>query len=120
MTDGRLVLPAVKGNPGAVYFTIANGSDAPVTISGAFVAGAKSAMMHQTVMAGGMSKMDDMADAVVDKGTTLAFAPGGKHIMAMELEDALQPGDTTDVTLTFSSGDKVTFPALVKAAGDAR
>ncbi len=54
------------------------------------------------------------------KGDTVKFAPGGKHVMAMELDDTLAAGETTEVTLTFLGGDKLTFPATILAAGDAR
>jgi len=37
VSDGRLVLPAVKGNPGAVYFTVHNPTANTATISGAEV-----------------------------------------------------------------------------------
>ena len=120
IADGRLVLPAVKGNPGAVYFSITNNGAADIAIAGAFVDGAKSAMLHTTVETGGMSSMKEMSDLPVAKGATVKFDRGGNHIMAMELSDAVQPGDTAEVTLTFADGDKASFPATVLAAGDAR
>ena len=120
VTDGRLVLPAVKGNPGAVYFEVANKGEQDVSIVGAFVDGAREAMLHATVEKDGMTSMNPMSEVPVAKGGTVSFAPGGNHVMAMDLSDVLAPGDTTDVTLTFSSGDKATFPARVLAAGAAR
>ena len=67
-----------------------------------------------------MASMKEMDQVPVAKGETVKFAPGGNHVMAMDLDAALEKGDTTEVTLTFSDGDKVTFPAGVLAAGDAR
>jgi hypothetical protein len=40
--------------------------------------------------------------------------------MAMELGDTLSAGGSTEVTLTFEGGDKLSFPAAIKAAGDDR
>nr|WP_166176648.1 copper chaperone PCu(A)C [Altererythrobacter segetis] len=120
ITDARLVLPAVKGNPGAVYFTVHNDSTKDVTVTGAEVEGAKEAMIHQSTMVGGMSEMHEMPDALVPARGTLAFAPGGFHVMAVDLDDTLAKGGTTEVTLTFGSGEKAVFPAEVLAAGDAR
>jgi copper(I)-binding protein len=117
--NGRLVLPAVKGNPGAVYFDITNNGAQDTTIVGAFVDGAKTAMLHMSMSESGMASMRDMDQVPVAKGETVKFVPGGNHIMAMDLDPALQKGDTTEVTLTFSDGDKATFPANVLAAGDA-
>ena len=48
VTNGRLMLPAVAGNPGAVYFDIANSSDRDRMIRAASVEGAGSSQMHVT------------------------------------------------------------------------
>ena len=120
LANGVLVLPAVKGNPGAVYFDIANKSEGDAKIVAVHVDGAGSAMMHQTITTDGINSMKDISEFVVPKGGSAGFKPGGNHIMAMELDDTLQPGSFTDVTLTFANGDKATFSAEIRAAGDAR
>lgn len=117
ISDGRLVLPAVAGNPGAVYFDIANNGDNFATIRAVSVAAAKSAMMHETRDEGGKSTMVDLNTLNINKGEPVKFEPGGKHVMAMELDPALKAGDSTEVTLTFVGGDKMSFPAKVEAAG---
>ena len=48
------------------------------------------------------------------------FEPGKLHVMAMDLDDTLQKGGTTDVTLEFTGGDQAEFPVQILAAGDAR
>lgn len=118
VSDGRLVLPAVKGNPGAVYFEIANTGDADTAIAAISVEGAASAMLHATVESDGVMSMQHLDTVPVPKGGVVAFAPGGNHVMAMELDDALAPGASVEVTLTFAGGDKISFPAEVRAAGD--
>ncbi len=120
ITEARLVLPAVKGNPGAVYFTVHNDSANDATIGGAEVKGAKSAMIHQSTTIDGMSAMHAMPNAVVPAHGALAFAPGGLHVMAMDLDEKLAKGGTTEITLDFANGDKAVFPAETLAAGDAR
>src|SRR4051794_33608373 len=65
ITDARLVLPAVKGNPGAVYFTVHNDSASDRTIGDVAVKGAGSAMIHQTTMTNGMSEMHAMPQTKV-------------------------------------------------------
>ena len=40
--------------------------------------------------------------------------------MAMDLADTVTAGGTAEVTATFLGGDKVSFPAEVRAAGDDR
>ena len=114
-----LSLPAVAGNPGAVYFTIANSSENPVMIRTAHVAGAASAMIHETATWSHQTDMQELFQVPLPAGGEVEFAPGGKHVMAMELDDTLAVGGTTEVTLSFTGGDKISFPAEIRAPGDA-
>ncbi|HWU01318.1 MAG TPA: copper chaperone PCu(A)C [Novosphingobium sp.] len=99
--DGRLVLPMMAGHPGAAYFTLANPADAtPVAITSVAIAGAKSAEMHETK--GG--EMAPLPRAEVAPGASLAFAPGGRHVMVFGLPDTVKAGDTVDITLTTDKG----------------
>lgn len=117
--EGRLTLPAVSGNPGAVYFTLGNSGDADMAIRSVSVEGAGMAMMHETMEESGMARMQDVAQVPVPAGETVSFEPGGLHVMAMDLDEALEIGEVTEVTLTFASGDKISFPAAIRAPGDA-
>jgi copper(I)-binding protein len=119
VSNGRLVLPAVKGNPGAVYFDVVNNGNADSAIAGVSVEGAQSAMLHTTTVSGSMASMEHMDSVPLAKGATISFAPGGNHVMAMDLSDTLMAGTSTEVTLTFANGDKASFPAQVRAPGDA-
>jgi copper(I)-binding protein len=123
VTNARLVLPAVKGNPGVVYLELAYGDPGTsdrVALSGAHVAGAKSATLHEYSEWNRQKVMAEMVRPVIAKGETLKFEPGGKHIMANELDETLAAGGNTEVTLTFAGGDKISVPAAIKAAGDDR
>ncbi len=116
ITNARLMLPAVAGNPGAVYFDIANSGTSNRMISGVSVAGAGSAVMHST-SEGGMSPLDQIG---VAPGTSAKFEPGGNHVMAMNLAESVTAGSQADVTLSLLGGDTLTFSAQVRAAGDER
>ena len=116
VSNARLMLPAVAGNPGALYFDIANSGDRDHMIRAASVEGAGSSMMHVTEPSG----MQETLQVMVKTGETVKFEPGGTHVMAMNLADTRTPGSKTNVTVTFVGGDKVTFPAEVRAAGDER
>ncbi|MXO72185.1 copper chaperone PCu(A)C [Alteraurantiacibacter buctensis] len=118
VADGRMNLPAVSGNPAAVYFTITNDGAEMQMIRSVHVEGAESAMLHETSEWSGQVDMQELTQVAVEAGETLAFAPGGKHVMAMNVDPALQPGGEVEVTLTFVRGDKVSFPARVLAPGD--
>jgi copper(I)-binding protein len=116
VANAWLALPPVKGNPGAVYFDITNRGSDEVAFRSAEVEGAQSAMMHVSVD----GSMNDLMLQPVKPGETVKFAPGGSHVMAMGLADTLKPGGKTKVTLHFSRGETLTFPADILAAGDAR
>jgi copper(I)-binding protein len=114
---GRLVLPAVKGNPGAAYFTLANNSPKAVSIAAVDVAGAGMAMLHETMDKDGHSQMLDLSAPDVKPGETIAFAPGGKHVMVSDLPASAVPGSTIELTLTFADGDKLSAPLTVERPG---
>lgn len=120
VSNGRLMLPPVSGNPGAVYFDVANSGDRDMVIRSAAVAGAESAEIHSTGTWDGEPAMHEVFQLAVPAGETVAFEPGGLHVMAMDLGEGVSAGSTAEVTLTFAGGDKVSFPAEVRAAGDER
>ena len=120
VSDGRLVLPAVAGNPGVVYFTIENGGQKNLMIRAVSVEGAKSTTMHQMGTWNKQPSMDELFQIPVPPGETVEFKSGGLHIMANELADSVKAGGKSEVTLTFVGGDKVSFPAEVRGAGDDR
>ncbi|WP_157080946.1 copper chaperone PCu(A)C [Novosphingobium naphthalenivorans] len=113
-SDGRLVLPVVAGRPAAIYFSVRNDGAAAATLAGVHVAGAGKAEMHKTE-GGTMSPVDSVEIA---PGTTIDFAPGGYHVMGFDLSDSLKTGETTELTLTFSDGDKVSMPLRIEKMGD--
>jgi copper(I)-binding protein len=119
LSQGRLILPAVKGNPAAAYFALANGSVKPVTLAAVSVEGAGMAMLHETKEVDGHSTMDGIKDPVIAPGETLALAPGGRHVMVFDLPADLKPGATVEITLIFADGDKLSAPLTVEAVGSA-
>ena len=116
VANGRLMLPAVAGNPGAVYFDVVNSGERDRMIRAASVAGAATTEMHVTEPTGMQQILQVMAKA----GETTKFEPGGTHVMAMDLADTVVAGGEAEVTVTFVGGDTVSFPAQVRAAGDER
>lgn len=117
LSDGRLVLPAVTGNPAAAYFTLTNRSPKPVTVAAVDVAGSMMVMLHETKGEGGHSTMADLAPPVLKPGESVAFAPGGKHVMIHDVPPEWKPGGTTELTLTFADGDKLSAPLAIRAPG---
>ena len=112
LAGARLVLPAVPGNPGAAYFALDNESKSTVAIVSVAIAGAGKTEMHTPDM-----KTVDRAEA--EPRTTLTFAPGKLHAMVFDVSAELQAGTQTELTVTFSDGDKVSVPAQIQGAGEA-
>jgi copper(I)-binding protein len=113
VTNARLMLPAVAGNPGALYFDVANSGAENRVIRAVSIVGAGSAEMHT-------KDMQLVLQVAVPQGGSTKFEPGQQHVMAMKLADTVTAGSKADVTVTFVGGDKVTFPADVRAAGEER
>ena len=77
-------------------------------------------MMHEYSEWEGQMQMMEKGPMGLQPGETYNFEPGGDHIMAMDVSPDLQPGGTAEVTLTVSGGDKYSFPAEIRAAGEER
>lgn len=120
VANARLALPAVKGNPAAVYFDISNAGPKSWTIRSAHVDGAESTALHQMGTWELKPSMDLVEQVPVPQGQTVKFEPSGLHVMAFKLHDTLAAGGKTEVTVTFAGGDKASFKADILAAGDAR
>lgn len=111
VTDGRLILPVVKGNPAGIYFTVANAGAKAWMLAAVSIDGAGKAEMHETQ--GG--KMSAVPQVEVPAGGTVKFEPGALHVMAFELDDKLVAGGTAEMTLTFADGDKISAPLKIEA-----
>lgn len=112
VSDARLVLPAVAGNPGAAYFSLENQSKEMVAIASVAVTGAGKTEIHTADM-----KPVDHAEA--EPRTTLRFEPGKVHVMVFDVGADLKAGSETELTVIFADGDKVSVPAKIEAMGAA-
>ena len=120
ITDAKLVLPPVSGNPAAIYFTLKNGSDSNLAFRSAEVEKAGRAEVHDMMEWSGEMVMGEAPPIMVPAGDSAAFEPGGKHIMAFDLAENFAVGDTTKVTLIAAGGKRHSFEATAQAAGDDR
>jgi periplasmic copper chaperone A len=120
VSNARMVLAPVEGNPAAVYFDLEYQGDRNVALNRGSVEGAESATFHDYGEYDAQMQMMDMLPLPLNKGDKVSFEPGGKHLMAMGVSPELQPGGTAQVTITVSGGKSETFAAEIRAAGDER
>jgi copper(I)-binding protein len=113
VSGGVLTLPAVKGNPGAAYFTVTNRGNTPATLAAVHIDGVGKTEMHESM--GG--SMEALKGVPVSAGETVKFEQGGKHVMLFDIDGRLTPGGTTEMTLVFSDGDKASTPLKIRSAG---
>ena len=120
VSNARLVLPPVSGNPAAVYFDLSYAGAPGVTLDSVSVEGAGMTMIHDYAESAGKTQMV-MTDAVpLSASAPVSFAPGGLHVMVMEPSDALAPGSMAKITFMLSDGTTTTVDAPVRAPGDER
>lgn len=66
---------------------------------------AASAELHSTSMEGGVMRMRPVARIELPAGKPVTLAPGGLHIMLVDIKQPLKPGDKVPLTLTVQHAD---------------
>ena len=107
---------AMAGHTGVVYLTISD-TGVPDTLTGAATPVAARADLHETINDHGVMKMRSVAALTVAPGKPVTLAPGGYHIMLMDLKQPLKEGDSFPVTLNFARSGQVTTTVTVEKAG---
>lgn len=65
-------------------------------------------------MHSGVMEMVEVPGMQIPAGETVSLQPGGLHIMLIELQQELNPGDSIEVTLTFANAGEKTVTAEVR------
>ena len=105
------------GAPSAGYFRLTNEGDRPISLVGAECGDFGRVMMHRTIERGGISTMRPVHEITIAPGKSVAFEPGGYHLMMMRPKHPLRPGGRLPVTLRFSDGSTLSAEFLVKSPG---
>jgi copper(I)-binding protein len=71
--------------------------------------------LHTMSMEQGVMKMRAVQRIELPAGQAVRLAPGGYHVMLMDLKHQLQPGDSVPITLTLEGKDKARVTLEVKA-----
>lgn len=110
-------LPAVPGNPGALYFTIQQTAGKENTLVAVHVDGAERAEMHETKTENGVTSMEPVTSVTFSEDKPAEFKPGGYHVMLFKIANTVKAGSTVEVTFTLANGDKVSTFAKVEDVG---
>ncbi len=109
--------PSVGGSPAALYLTVRNEGTAPDRLVGVSTPAAGMAMLHESTMEGGVSRMRMLEAVELPAGQALVLAPGGIHIMLSRLAAPLKEGDVVPLTLTFEKAGTASVAAHIGPLG---
>ena len=103
---------------GGGFLTIENKGSSPDTLVGVSADAAGKVEVHVMAMDGGVMKMRPVDGGLtIDPGKTVKLAPGGLHLMMMDLKSPLKQGDKLPVTLQFEKAGKVQVTLDVQGVG---
>ncbi|MEL7450901.1 MAG: copper chaperone PCu(A)C [Pseudomonadota bacterium] len=98
----------------AGYLTVHNATAQTVTLVSASSDSHGDAMLHESFVENGTSKMRHLDDLPVHANSDAVFEPGGKHLMLMAPTHDLAEGDVVKLTLHFADGSTITVDADVR------
>lgn len=100
----------------AAFGELENAGPEPITVVSAETELAGRVELHETVEneTGEMVMREKDGGFVIPAGGSLSLAPGGSHLMLMELAGPILAGEEYEFTLTFADGSSTTFTAPAK------
>jgi copper(I)-binding protein len=107
--------------PGAsvagAYLEIENRGDAPDTLIAASSPAAKEVQLHTMTMDNGVMRMREIPAIDLPAKGKVALAPGGYHLMLMDIPQPLAEGSRVPLTLKFAKAGTVEVEIAVEAMG---
>jgi len=101
---------------GAGYLVIHNDGAMSDRLTGG-TADFASLVLHEMTMVGGVMKMGELKDGLeIAAHGSVTLAPGGSHIMFMDLKHSLVKGQSVRVTLTFEHAGSIPVDFSVNAS----
>ena len=100
------------------YLTIENKGSAPDRLVGGSADVAANVEVHEMATRNGVMTMRPIEGGLaIEPGKTVKLAPGGLHLMMLNLKGGLKQGDKVPVTLEFQKAGKVTVSLEVQGVG---
>jgi hypothetical protein len=105
--------PGIAGGNSGAFFVIENPGEADTLLSAASDI-STAVELHRTVMEGDVMQMQPQESVPVPAGETVAFQPGGLHVMLIGLKADLAPGDTFELRLIFEMSGEIVLQVEVR------
>lgn len=100
---------------GAGYLTIYNGAGEADKLLAASSPRAQKVEVHEMKMDGAMMSMRPVDALDIPAGTSVKFAPGGYHLMFLDIDAPFADGQTIPVTLNFEKAGNIDAALVVSA-----
>lgn len=91
----------------AGYFSITNNTTRALRIVGASSPQFDRTEIHETTMVDGTMRMRPVARVSIDAGATVAFQPGGQHMMLIGMRAELTPASSVSLLLDIDDGSQI-------------
>ncbi|MDI4665848.1 DUF1775 domain-containing protein [Xanthobacter autotrophicus] len=122
---GDLVIdaPWSRATPGGAkvaggFLRITNTGTTPDRLLGGTFSRSGSVQVHEMAVNNGVMTMRELADGLeIAPGQTVELAPGGYHLMFMDLREPLKEGETVTGTLRFKTAGTVDVSFVVRGIG---
>ena len=102
--------------PAGAYVTLQNTGDQAVTLNSASSTIYADVMLHQSSSETGMSRMTMVDSLQIPAHGIRALAPAGYHLMLMNANGPVKPGDTVTLTLKFADGSTLPTAFIARPA----
>jgi copper(I)-binding protein len=111
--DAWVRAPAPGQNVAGAYMELASHNALALVSVTSPVAGR--AELHSMAIEGGVMKMRPVGRIELPAGKPVKLAPGGLHVMLMDLKRTLKPGDRVPLTLTVQRADSARVAFTIEA-----
>src|SRR5690554_333200 len=98
----------------AAFMVLHNPGERDLVVLDAFSPVAENTELHNHVEEEGVMQMRQVPAISVPAGGSVELAPGGLHLMLIDLFEPLEEGDQVELTLELDNAERITFEAPVK------
>jgi len=109
--------PPPGGEVTAAYFTVRNPGSTALVVRGVESPVAMHAMLHETTVVDGQSRMRERERLEIPPNGTLTLEPGGLHVMLHGLRRPLAVGERVPLVLLLEDGGRIEITAEVRPLG---